>query len=125
MIYLASPYTHSNKDIELERYADVSLVCARFARLGEHVYSPIATWHPIALAHKMPTDSGYYRSMNEAMIRVCDQFFVLMLDGWFRSKGVQAEIDYAESIGSVPQYITIHHDGTIYNSKGVQYQPRR
>ena len=102
----------------------MSVVCAKFARLEEHVYSPIAHWHPIALAYKLPTDSGYYRSMNEAMIRVCDQFFVLMLDGWHKSIGVQAEIDYAESIGSVPQYITNHHD-VLYNSKGVQYQPRR
>lgn len=109
MIYLASPYTHNDEDVERERYEDVSAVCARFARLGEHVYSPIAHWHPIALAHTMPTHHHYYQDMNEAMIQACDEFFVLVIDGWFRSKGVRAEIDYAESIDRVIQFV--YRDG--------------
>ena len=51
MIYLASPYTHDDPNVERERYESVCTVCAKFARLGKHVYSPIAHWHPIALAH--------------------------------------------------------------------------
>jgi hypothetical protein len=105
VIYLASPYTHPDKAVEQQRYEAVSAVCAKLARKGDHVYSPIAHWHPIALAHNMPTDHVYYKLANEAMIQLCSDMLVLRLPGWRESKGVQAEIDYARSIGCWVAYI--------------------
>ena len=105
LIYLASPYTHDDERVEQQRYEDVSATCAWFARQGEHVYSPIAHWHPIALAHTMPTHAHYYQDMDEAMIRACDEFFVLTIDGWTESIGVQSEMAYAQSINRVIQFV--------------------
>lgn len=105
MIYLASPYTHDSKDVEHERYEAVAKVCAKLARSGDHVYSPIAHWHPIAVEHDMPTDFHWYRAMNESMISRCDSVWVLMLPGWQESKGVKHEIDFANSLGKVVIYL--------------------
>jgi hypothetical protein len=105
VIYLASPYSHSNKQIEQLRYEAVSKVCARLARSGAHVYSPIAHWHPIAISYRMPTNHLYYKDMNKEMITLSSGVWILMLPEWNESKGVQEEIKFAQSIGRKVTYI--------------------
>lgn len=98
MIYLASPYSHPDKQVEQRRFEAVASKCAEFARASLHVYSPIVHWHPIARLHDMPTDYSFYRRINEDMIRRCDGVFVLTLDGWEQSLGIRHEIDFAEGL---------------------------
>ena len=43
-------------------------------------------------------DFDTWRDFYETMIDWCDQLWVLMLDGWEDSVGVQAEIEYAERL---------------------------
>ncbi|MCP4786572.1 MAG: DUF1937 family protein [Fuerstiella sp.] len=48
MIYLASPYSHSDANIREKRFRDVCRTAARLMRNGDVVFSPIAHGHPIA-----------------------------------------------------------------------------
>lgn len=62
------------------------------------VYSPIVHCHPVALFEDLPREIEYWWAYNQRMIRVCDWFVTLCLDGWHLSKGVEAERVYAAAL---------------------------
>ena len=55
MIYLASPYTHHDPEVRLERYRAVCRAAAGLIRQGRVVFSPIAHSHAIT-EHGLPGD---------------------------------------------------------------------
>ena len=63
-------------------------------REGHHVFSPIAYTHPIATRCDLPMEFDYWSNYDQMMIRKCDAFYVLTLDGWDTSVGVLAEIQF-------------------------------
>lgn len=96
MIYLASPYSHPDPAVRQERYEQAMAAQAYLLREGVYTYSPIVACHPMALAHDLPTDAGWWQNYNFAMMSMCNWLFVLELDGWDNSVGVQAEIRWAQ-----------------------------
>jgi len=98
MIYLASPYTHPDPVVREERFRAVCRLAADIMRCGIHVFSPIAHSHPIA-KHGLPLDWEFWREYNFEFLRRCSALWVLMLDGWQESEGVQAEIKRARELG--------------------------
>lgn len=76
-------------------------------RDGHYVFSPIAHSHPLALCSDLPTHWEYWREYDEAMLGACNELWVLMLDGWKDSVGIQAEIAAAERLGLPVHYV--HH----------------
>lgn len=99
MIYLAQPYSHEDGFIRWQRFTAGQRVAAEYLKRGEHVYSPIAMCHPIAELFDMPTEFDFWDAFDKDMIGRVDVVHVLKLDGWEESRGVAAEIAYAESIG--------------------------
>ena len=95
-IYLASPYSHPDPKVREERARLACVAAAEIMRSGHLVLSPIAHSHPIALAGNLPLDFEYWREFDESLIDWCDQVWVLMIDGWMDSKGIKAEVEYAE-----------------------------
>jgi len=106
MIYLASPYTHPDRDVREIRFRAVCAFAAEMMRQGRHVFSPIAHTHPIA-AHGLPGDWAFWESYDRDMIARCDEVAVLCLPGWEESKGVRAEIAIAVDLGLPVRYTTI------------------
>ncbi len=98
MIYLASPYSHPDPAVREHRYREACRSAARLMRAGHHVFSPIAHSHGIA-EHGVPGDWAYWESLDRHLLKMCDEMGVLMLDGWYESKGVQAEIRIARELG--------------------------
>lgn len=96
MIYLASPYTHADKGIMHQRFVEVERATAGLMAKRIHVYSPIVHCHELARNFSLPTDFDYWKSYNFDMIRRCDSFLILNIDGWVESKGVQGERKFAE-----------------------------
>lgn len=96
MIYLASPYTYDNPEVERERFIKACQVAGIMIRQGYHVFSPIAHTHSIREAVSLPDNFAFYRDLNLHMIDFCSGFFVLQMDGWMSSVGVQAELDYLQ-----------------------------
>lgn len=72
---------------------------AEETRRGRLIYSPILHCHPMSVAHALPGDYNFWLQYDRNMIDRADEVMVLMLRGWQESKGVAAEIAYAESIG--------------------------
>lgn len=105
LIYLASPYSHEDTAIRDERFNIVCRVAARLMAQGHLIFSPIAHTHPIAMAGELPTGWDFWQKYDHAHLDAAAQVWVLRIDGWDRSTGVKAEIDYAMSKGKPVAYI--------------------
>lgn len=104
MIYLASPYTHTDYAVMKYRFEAVCEKAAELMREGKMVFSPIAHSHVIA-GYGLPVDWSYWKNLGEAWIKLCDEFSVFMLDGWRDSVGVTAEIEIATQEGRSISYL--------------------
>ena len=99
LIYVASPYSHQNKEVESVRYGQVADFVQRHLKEGRLVYSPIVYAHALALRHALPTSAEWWWLFNKRMVEKCDRMWVLCLNGWENSRGVRDEIEYAKIIG--------------------------
>jgi hypothetical protein len=105
VIYLASPYTHHDPDVQEQRYRQAMAAAAHYIREGRVIYSPIVACHPMALAHDLPGDWSYWQAFDRDIISRCDCLWVLCLPGWQHSHGVQAEIEIAIGYNKRVEYI--------------------
>ena len=94
MIYLASPYSHPCPVVRYTRFTAVCRQAAEMLRCGIPVFSPIAHSHAIA-AHDLPLDWTFWQRFDRQFIEICSEMWVLTMDGWQESRGVQAEIALA------------------------------
>ncbi len=97
LIYLASPYTDKDKNVEERRYL---LACKATADLINEdfvVYSPIVHHHPLAIMYDLPTKVDYWQRANEAILIHCERLYILQCDGWINSEGINREIDFADA----------------------------
>lgn len=107
MIYLASPYTHSDPLVQERRY----LACIQAMRflLNEYpdqaMYSPIVHWHEVAKILSLPKDAKFWEIQDFGMILKATRLVVLRIDGWSTSKGVAAEIEFAEKNNIPVEYL--------------------
>lgn len=109
--YLASPYTHPQVNVELERYNAAERATVWLLQHKIWVYSPIVHCHPLALKYKLPTDYTFWCDYNQSMIRSARDLKVLALDGWVNSRGVRDEIDFAVQLGLQVFFMEPHEDG--------------
>lgn len=98
-VYLASPYSHESKPVMHARYELARAATAWMLRMRLWAYSPIVHCHDIACSHALPRDFAFWRDYNFAMLRSANEMFVLAIDGWKRSKGVNGEIAFALAKG--------------------------
>lgn len=106
MIYLASVYSlNSDADLRQQRYEYVLKEAAEFTKLGYPIFSPIVHSHPMSLVYDMPCTFDFWEKVDYKFIDASSQLWVLMMDGWTESNGVQAEIKYARSLGMKIYYL--------------------
>jgi hypothetical protein len=112
LIYLASPYSEGGADMTLRhfRWLTTARIAARLMAEGKNVFSPIVHSHFIATEYTQMTgkqinDASRWQYLNAAMLDQANSIYVLTLDGWDRSSGVQHEIDYAKRCNKPIQYI--------------------
>jgi hypothetical protein len=103
MIYLASPYTHPDPAVREQRFDAACVVAALLLREGHLVFSPIAHSHPL-MRFGLPIEWDFWSRYDSCHLERCDEVLVLMLDGWEESRGVQAEIALAKSLGKPVWY---------------------
>lgn len=111
IIYLASPYTHEDTSVKRRRFELASKAAAALMRFGHVVFSPIAMTHPMALYGDMTGAWAFWERFDTAFVNVCDELWVLQLDGWDRSVGVTAEIELARKMGKTIVYLDPTHIG--------------
>lgn len=105
-IYLATPYSHPDPDVRIERFESVNKVAADLMNEGHLVFSPISHTHPIALAGDLPKGWEFWKEYDRTFIEWCDEVHILMLDGWEDSKGVTGEKHIAREMGKPVHFVT-------------------
>ena len=96
VIYLASPYSSPDPTIQQQRYEEAEKFAVKLIQAGEPVFSPIAYAAPLAHKFGMGRDFGTWRGFNMALLKVAKKLYVLKIEGWQQSRGVQAEIAFAQ-----------------------------
>jgi len=104
-IYLASPYSHPDPAVRLDRYHRVALVAGKLMQEGYTVFCPIAHSHQIGIALNKPTDHAFWVAQDMPFLRAASSIYVLILDGWKESVGVAYEIALAYEMDKGIVYI--------------------
>ncbi len=111
LIYLASPYTYKSNDlvekraVEQNRYMLATDTVAALFKKGYNIFSPIAYWHQIAVAHSLRGDFEFWKEINTTYINACKSCMILDLPLWKESKGIQYEITQFRGQGKKIQII--------------------
>ena len=105
LVYLATPYSHPEREIREWRFRRVNAVAARLMREGVHIYSPISHTHPIAEAGDLPKGWDYWEQYDRTILACCSKVIVFRQEGWQLSAGVQAEIAIAKELGLPVEFI--------------------
>lgn len=106
LYYLASPYTHKDPAIKKSRADAVTESAVELLHLGVFVFAPISYNEPWE-KYNLPGDWNFWCEFDKTFVERCDGgVIVLMLDGWDKSVGVTAEIEFAKSCGLPIYYVT-------------------
>lgn len=103
-IYVASPYSHEDPNVRLDRYLEVGAYTAHLLKERTPAFSPIVHCHDIATRHDLPTNAEYWRQYNGAMLAPAKELHVLQLDGWEKSLGVRWEMEFAQILQKPIRY---------------------
>jgi len=109
MIYIAAPYSDPDKEVVNRR---VSLVCKYSALLLKKDLSnvsPILIGTSIFLHATLPSDFAFWQKMSYDLLSRCDALYVMKIDGWKDSIGVQAEISFAKQHNIKIEYVDVDH----------------
>ena len=104
LIYLACPYSHKDKHIQLQRFNSVNFAAAKLMKENLTIFSPISMSHPIA-EHGLPTNWEYWKEFDEVFLSLSEKLIVLKLPGWTKSKGVAGEIKIAKNLNIPIEYL--------------------
>lgn len=96
-IFISSPYTHPDPDVRQARYVAVAEYAATLMRSRIAVYSPIVHSHHL-VGFGLPDDHEFWMRQCLPMVRTASWLHVLQIDGWRESRGVTAEIAFAENL---------------------------
>jgi hypothetical protein len=108
VIYLASPYSHDDPTVRQARFEAACAQVAEMLFCGIPTFSPVVYSHVLA-EHGLPVEWKFWRAMDEAMILVSSEMWVLTLEGWKKSVGVQAGIEIARGAGKA--VVLVEPDG--------------
>lgn len=106
MIYLASSYSHPNEQVRVMRYGQALGVVAHLFAIDAPVFSPIVYTHNIALCAGLTVGFSRWAPFDLDMLDGCSDLWVLMLDGWQYSEGIQVELRHAARNGVKLEFFT-------------------
>ena len=106
MIYLAAPYTHSERDVVEQRIAMFATIDAKLCADGLYTVSPLSK-HWIKNYTFIPLTWSFWQDYSKKLMEKCDALYVIMLPGWEESEGVQGEIELAKKMSLEIKYLDI------------------
>jgi hypothetical protein len=107
LIYIGSPYSHSDVDVRIKRFELVSKFAADLVSEGYIAISPITYGHTLLDFKDMPTDFEFWNNFCIGLLKKCDYIYVLQIDGYLESKGLQEEIKFAQENNIEIKYFKI------------------
>jgi hypothetical protein len=94
-IYLASPYTATDKFTQAARFRAASQACASLMERGEIVFSPVVYGHALEQRVGKTFPYAYWIRWSKVMLSGANRVYVLTLPGWQESAGLATEIQLA------------------------------
>ena len=104
LIYIASPYSHVEARIRVERFEIAKQVTATLLKRGRHIFSPIVYSHTLAVEFELPKDFTFWESLDYEFVERATELWVINMPGWNESKGVYKEVKRATDCG-IPCYL--------------------
>ena len=105
LIYLASPYSHDDAYVRGNRVGEARSAARDLTRKGHIVFSPIATSGVMVSLGVRPWNDPWWYEWSKAFLARADECWVLTLDGWAESAGVENEMEYASEHGMPVRYV--------------------
>lgn len=105
LIYLASPHASPDPLVREIRHYQTMKALGQLIQEGHLVFSPIVHTHELAKTFAWPNTFDYYVKLDFAWLERVDEMWVLMLEGWDKSKGVTAEIKKMLELGKSIQML--------------------
>jgi hypothetical protein len=97
-IYLASPYTNNNSQLQQMNEYAVNKVFGELIKMGyKKIFAPIA--QSAAAVRACPELDGKYdfwAETDEYFVETADEMFIVMLPNWENSYGVAKEVQHCE-----------------------------
>lgn len=118
IIYIASPYSHTDPAVVQSNFETVSKYCAQCVKNGEVLISPITYGHTLLTFEEMPSSWEFWTNFCLSILVKCDRIRVVKMDGWDKSAGVEGELSCARDHGIPIEYVE-HINGNFY--KTVNY----
>lgn len=106
MIYIASPYIHSNSEIQQGRVDAVARYTAHLYIAKSTAFSPIVHSNALREQAEFPITWDWWQFHDEHILKLCSSMHILMLNGWEMSVGVTAEIEIARENNIPTTYIS-------------------
>lgn len=102
--YLASPYSHPEKEVRQERFRAACKAAAQLMEGGRGVFAPIPHSHPIE-EFVNTNNHDFWMRQDYPLLIAANELVVLMLPGWEQSKGVAEEIRVFKLLGRPITYM--------------------
>lgn len=99
LVYIASPYSHSDFSVMEARFHEVRDYTVKLLRDGIVAFSPIVYGHEIAKYAQLPTDAVWWNDFNFSFLIKSKVMHICLMDGWMESAGIAMEIEFAKSHG--------------------------
>jgi len=100
VIYLASPYSHENLIVLNDRVLSAASVGGKLMRTTGHVFMvPVPHSHMIGEMLNNSLDHQFWLKQCFGLLERCDEIWIVTLNGWKESVGINLEIEYAKSLG--------------------------
>ena len=98
--YLASPYTHPDKQRRRKRARAVTMLACRLIQEKRlHIFSPIAHTHAIAECGDLPSDWDYWEEFDRIMLTASQRLLIAEIEGWEDSNGIMNERKIMSALG--------------------------
>jgi hypothetical protein len=107
LIYLASPYSHTEHKVRIERFHRIAIVAAELMKSGYFLFCPITHTHPINEAGVNNPGWEFWCKYDCCMLDRCQELWIADMEGWNKSVGVTAEIQYMMEANK-PVYLFNH-----------------
>lgn len=118
-VYLAHPYTHPDPAVMESRFQSANRIAGYLMQRGLIVFSPISHTHPIACCCDLPRGWVYWHTFDRLYLDAASAMYVVMAEGWQKSKGIAGEIEIMHSLRKSIRYLTPEHPNKLWHSPNL------
>jgi len=107
MIYLASPYSHPDPEVQEARYRANLAAAVALSRKGDGVFSPVAYGHALMEAGGAVLTWDAWMALDLRVLVMASEVVALLLPGWRESRGLAAEVGMADRHGIPVRHVRL------------------